>query len=179
MMPQVSVWKCPRTGNLFEDKQKYRKHLRFLAIRKWSQITSTRRALNARKATSDLQRCVSFEAISQWLISNPIPFLDAITTDRKIFAIDPQQRGNFIIKNANIFSTVYNSKTLFSDQGNWCGTLRLKTNNARIIDKIFEYDSKNVGALTLFYEGDGNFEFSIMALDFQELYTVEKMFDRV
>lgn len=31
-MPVVSVWKCPKTGKLFENKSKYIKHLRNLGI---------------------------------------------------------------------------------------------------------------------------------------------------
>jgi len=66
-MPQVRMWKCPKTGKLFEDLDEYRQHLREVASERFMR----RKAVDfVRAATSELRCQSSFEDIAEWIVAN-------------------------------------------------------------------------------------------------------------
>ncbi len=69
-MPQVTVWKCPRTGKLFEDKPVYLTHLRRVAEKNHRDRMRARNEQSVRSRMDELYRLVSFVEIAEWIAEN-------------------------------------------------------------------------------------------------------------
>lgn len=69
-MPRVSVWKCPKTGNLFESTMAYKEHLRAHAASNFrSRKVARDRALVAAKF-AEMRRLLSLDEIAEWIVQN-------------------------------------------------------------------------------------------------------------
>jgi len=99
-MPLVSVWKCPQTGKLFENKSKYFKHLRKLALDR--RIKRTKSVFQKEFATKvlELRMCSSEQEIINWIENNSkILALNDLYCNRKhLRNVDPDKLNAFRIK---------------------------------------------------------------------------------
>lgn len=70
-MPLISVWKCPRTGTLFETKRRYLNHLKKMARESLDGKYRTRRIDAFYKSTAEFRlRACTEEDIIQWFHDN-------------------------------------------------------------------------------------------------------------
>jgi hypothetical protein len=79
-VPLIQVWKCPRTGELFEEKYKYLDHLEELAKENRHKLRpGAARAADARfnEATRELHRSSTFDDISDWINVHSTRLFDA------------------------------------------------------------------------------------------------------
>lgn len=66
-MPKVTVWKCPRTGKLFESREKYQAHL----LRQRARRNKERRVAGADQWLQDLRKTTrTFEELAKELVAN-------------------------------------------------------------------------------------------------------------
>lgn len=63
-MPKIEVWKCPRTGKLYENLRNYKKHLREMATRSLNERREIRRVDSARtKLRTQVRSIADLEAL--------------------------------------------------------------------------------------------------------------------
>ncbi len=84
-MPQVLVWKCPKTGTLFEDITAYRTHLRAAATASIAKRKKDHMMAKLDDTMAELQTCGSFAEIRQWLLDHPEELL-----------LNAMRSGNFV-----------------------------------------------------------------------------------
>lgn len=79
-MPQILVWKCPQTGKLFEEQQKYKNHLAVLAKarRKVKQQNYIKSAFFEWLDDERSNKVLSINDIPQWLLNNQQTIMDAV-----------------------------------------------------------------------------------------------------
>lgn len=99
-MPLVSVWKCPQTGKLFENKSKYFKHLRQLALDR--RIKRTKFFFHEEFASKvlELRLCSNELEIINWIENNSktLALNDLYWNYRHIRNVDPDKLNAFRIK---------------------------------------------------------------------------------
>jgi uncharacterized C2H2 Zn-finger protein len=69
-MPMITAWKCNTTGDIFEYKSDYTKHLRKLAAQKAAATKRRHRIESFKESVKSLYLLTSFENIAVWLIDN-------------------------------------------------------------------------------------------------------------
>ena len=99
-MPLVSVWKCPQSGKLFENKSKYFKHLRKLALDRRIQRTKTVFQNEFASKVLKLRMCSNEQEIINWIENNSKTLaLNDLWCNRKhLRNVDPDKLNAFRIK---------------------------------------------------------------------------------
>lgn len=97
-MPLVNVWKCPKTGKLFEDKTKYIKHLRDLGYRNRVKRNKDVYRKNWKKLVKDLNSLSTSDAIAEWIENHSKELLINALNHYSIQWRVPKFVNNFHIK---------------------------------------------------------------------------------
>lgn len=79
-MPQILVWKCPQSGKLFEEQQKYKNHLAVLARarRKVKRENYIKTAFFEWLDDERTNKILDVSDIPQWLMDNQQTIMDAV-----------------------------------------------------------------------------------------------------
>jgi hypothetical protein len=67
---RVEVWKCRKTGSLFEETIDYRRHLCRRSAARWVKRSRIARLAKADEVMRDRYRLGSFHEIEEWLVAN-------------------------------------------------------------------------------------------------------------
>lgn len=125
-MPLVSVWKCPETGKLFENKSKYIKHLRSVGIERRIQRQKAVYRNEWDKLVSELNMLTTEDEIILWIESHSKDLLMNALNYSSIRTHVPKFINDFKIK-VTSFKLKYKSDVRCSHsaprgcRSNWSG----------------------------------------------------------
>jgi hypothetical protein len=103
-MPLIQVWKCPKSGNYFEDKTLYVTHLRALARQSINKKNYSKKEAPLKASWQELQRTArGVDDIKNWLMVNGRVLIRLSRQLSNVqLLVQPVSKSSSVIKSVNI-----------------------------------------------------------------------------